>query len=158
MTDPEASALHDMAQRLSALLNRGATSPDGVPAAAVKGAAALYQRAWAAEKGSNGTADPAEAVYWYGLAAAEGDGKALTNLGTLLIRGQGTANPDPEGATVLWEAAAARGEVTAMFNLGAMYEHGVGVAADLARAKAWYGVAAARGDTGARAALKRLGG
>ncbi|MGA8400408.1 MAG: peptidoglycan-binding protein, partial [Stellaceae bacterium] len=157
MTEPEASALHDMAQRLSALLGRGATSPDGVPSAAVKGASALYQRAWVAEKGSNGTADPAEAVYWYGLAAAEGDGKALTNLGTLLIRGQGTAKPDPDGATVLWEAAAARGEVTAMFNLGAMYEHGVGVQVDLGRAKAWYGVAAARGDTGARAALKRLG-
>ena len=157
MTDPEAGALHDMAQRLSTLLNRGATSPDGVSAAAVKGASALYQRAWAAEKGSNGTADPAEAVYWYGLAAAEGDGKALTNLGTLLIRGQGTARPDPTGATVLWEAAAARGEVTAMFNLGAMYEHGVGVSPNLDKAKAWYGIAAARGDTGARAALKRLG-
>ena len=157
MTDPEAGALHDIAQRLSALLSRGATSPDGVAAAAVKGAAALYQRAWAAEKGSNGASDPAEAIYWYGLAAADGDSKALTNLGTLLIRGQGIAKPDPDGATVLWEAAAARGEVTAMFNLGAMYEHGVGVAPDPDKAKAWYQRAAARGDTGARAALKRLG-
>ncbi|HTW52376.1 MAG TPA: peptidoglycan-binding protein [Stellaceae bacterium] len=158
LTDPEASALHDMAQRLSAALNRGATSPDGVPAAAVKGAAALYQRAWAAERGSNGASDPAEAIYWYGLAAAEGDAKALTNLGTLLIRGQGIPKPDPDGAIVLWEAAAARGEVTAMFNLGAMYERGVGVAADPDKAKAWYGLASARGDTGAKAALKRLGG
>ncbi|HXC28719.1 MAG TPA: peptidoglycan-binding protein [Stellaceae bacterium] len=157
MTDPEASALHDVAQRLSALLARGQTSPDGVSVAAVKGGSALYQRAWSAERGSNGASDPAEAVYWYGLAAAEGDGKALTNLGTLLIRGQGVAKPDPDGATVLWTTAAVRGEVTAMFNLGAMYEHGVGVTADLDKAKAWYQRGAARGDTGARAALKRLG-
>ncbi|HML09917.1 MAG TPA: peptidoglycan-binding protein [Stellaceae bacterium] len=158
MTDAEASALHDVAQRLTALLNRGQTSPDGVPAAAVKGAPAFYQRAWSAEKGSNGASDPAEAIYWYGLAAAAGDGKALTNLGTLLIRGQGIAKPDADGATVLWQAAAARGEVTAMFNLGAMYEHGVGIAPDLDRAKAWYERASARGDPGAKAALKRLGG
>jgi TPR repeat protein len=45
-----------------------------------------------------------------------------------------------------------------MFNLGAMYERGVGVAADPDKAKAWYGLAAAHGDTGAKAALKRLGG
>jgi TPR repeat protein len=157
MTDNEAAALHNLAQHLSALLQRGDTSPDGVPAAAVKGAAQRYQRAWMAEKGNNGTADPAEAIYWYGLAAAEGDGKALINLGTLLIRGQGVGKPDPDGAKVLWIAAAARGEVTAMFNLGAMYEHGVGVAVDLDQAKAWYERAATRGDSGARSALKRLG-
>jgi TPR repeat protein len=57
----------------------------------------------------------------------------------------------------LWEVAAARGEVTAMFNLGAMYEHGIGVGADIDMAKAWYQRAAAKGDPGARAALKRLG-
>jgi TPR repeat protein len=44
-----------------------------------------------------------------------------------------------------------------MFNLGAMYEHGIGVSPDLAKAKAWYQLASAHGDTGARAALKRLG-
>ena len=157
MTDTEARSLHNFAQRLSALLQRGDTSPDGMSAAAVKGAAQRYQRAWAAEKGSNGAADPAEAIYWYGLAAADGDNKALINLGTLLIRGQGVARPDPDAAIVLWEAAAARGEVTAMFNLGAMYEHGVGVAVDLDKAKAWYQQAANRGDAGARTALKRLG-
>jgi TPR repeat protein len=157
MTNDDAAALHNLAQRLSALLQRADTSPDGVPAAAVKGAAQRYQRAWAAEKGSNGAADPAEAIYWYGLAAADGDGKALINLGTLLIRGQGVAKPDPDGARVLWEAAAARGEVTAMFNLGAMYEHGAGITVDLDQAKAWYERAAMRGDAGARAALKRLG-
>jgi TPR repeat protein len=157
MTDSEAAALRGMALRVSTLLARGETSPDGVSAAAVKGATQRYQRAWAAEKGSNGMADPAEAVYWYGLAAAEGYGKALINLGTLLIRGQGVAKSDPDGAMVLWEAAAARGEVTAMFNLGAMYEHGVGVPADSEKAKAWYRRAATGGDAAARDALKRLG-
>ena len=157
LTDAEASALHGMAQHLSALLMRGESSPNGVSAAAVKGAAQRYQRGWTAEKGSNGAADPTEAVYWYGLAAADGDGKALTNLGTLLVRGRGVPRPDPDAAAVLWEVAAARGETTAMFNLGAMWEHGIGVASDLDKAKAWYQRAAAKGDAGARAALKRLG-
>jgi TPR repeat protein len=157
MTDAERGTLRDTSQRLTALLARGETSPDGVSAAVVKGSAQRYQRAWAAEKGTNGAADPAEAIYWYGLAASDGDSKALTNLGTLLVRGLGVAKPDPSGAALLWWAAAARGEATAMFNLGALWEHGIGVATDLSRAKAWYQRAAAKNDQGAQAALKRLG-
>jgi peptidoglycan hydrolase-like protein with peptidoglycan-binding domain len=157
MTDAEARALHVMAQRLAALVARAEASPDGVAAASIKGSAPRYQRAWAADKGSNGKPDPGEAVYWYGLAAGEGDAKAFTNLGLLLARGQGVPDPDPDDAALLWWAAAARGEMTAMFDLGALWENGIGVAADLGKAKAWYQRAAVKGDTGAQTALKRLG-
>ncbi len=157
MTDPQRAQLHDMAQRLSQILDRPAQSPQGAAAASIKGADARYARAYNFENGKGVKADPAEAAYWYALAAADGNAKAFTNLGTLLVRGQGVANPDPDGAELCWWAAAARGEATAMFNLGALWEHGVGVSIDLAKAKAWYQRAAAKGDPGAQAALKRLG-
>ena len=98
-----------------------------------------------------------EAAYWYRLAAADGEAKALTNLGILMARGQGIASPDPEAARLLWWDAAAQGEAIAMFNLGAMYERGIGVAADADTARKWYERAAARNHPQARAALKRLG-
>jgi hypothetical protein len=157
MTDAEARSLHDMAQRIATQIARGETSPGGLAASAIQGADLRYQRAWTAEKGSTEKPDPREAVYWYGLAAADGDAKAFTNLGVLLARGQGLQKPDPEAAALLWWAAAARGERTAMFNLGALWENGIGVAADLVKAKTWYQRAAAKGDPEAQAALKRLG-
>lgn len=157
MTDAEAHTLHDMATRLAAQMVRGETSPEGVTASTIKGAALRYQHAWAAEKGGDGKPNPGEAVYWYGLAARDGDAKAFTNLGLLLARGQGVPNADLDDAALLWWAAASRGETVAMFNLGTLWENGIGVVADLAKAKAWYQRAAAKGDPEAQAALKRLG-
>jgi len=156
LSDADRRALLDMAQRLSGLLERAPTSPEGV-AAAAKGGPPRYARALDHETGKRARKDPAEAAYWYGLAAADGSTAALTNLGTLVARGYGDAKPDPAGAAVLWWAAAARGEATAMFNLGAAWEHGIGVSADLDKAQGWYERAASRNDPGARAALKRLG-
>jgi len=72
----------------------------------VKGAEQRYTRAWGLEK-----RDPAEAAYWYALAASDGEAKALTNLGIIVARGFGTTKPDPVDAMLLWHAAAARGEV-----------------------------------------------
>ena len=99
--------------------------------------------------------DPAEAAT--GTGSPPRMAKALTNLGTLLARGQGIGKPDPEAARLLWWAAATQGEAIAMFNLGAMYERGIGVAADTANARRWYERAAAHDHPQARAALKRLG-
>jgi len=149
--------LLDMAQRLTALLETPQTSPKGVAAAAIKGGPQRYARAWSFETGKGNRPDPAEAAYWYRLAAADDEAKALTNLGTLIARGQGIANPDPEAARLLWWAAAARSEAIAMFNLGAMYERGIGVTADSDAARKWYERAAAHDHPQARAALKRLG-
>jgi TPR repeat protein len=158
LSEAERRTLHEMATRLETLLQRPAASPLGVEGATVKGGAQRYARAWNFETGKGVRANPAEAVYWYGLAAADGEAKALTNLATLLVRGRAVAAADPAGAALLWQAAAARGDPTATFNLGAMWEHGIGVDADAEKAKAWYRRAAALNHPEARAALKRLGG
>jgi serine/threonine-protein kinase len=151
------TSLLGMAQRLADLLEEPPVSPRKVPASAISGGAQRYARAWSFETGKGNAPDPAEAAYWYRLAAADGETKALTNLGTLLARGQGTGKPDPEAARLLWWAAAAQGEAIAMFNLGAMYERGIGVATDAANARRWYERAAAHDHPQARTALKRLG-
>ena len=157
LSNAERTTLLDMAQRLAALLAQAAVSPEGVSAIAVKGGGQRYARAWGFDNAKGGKRDPAEAAYWYALAASDGEAKALTNLGTLVARGVGAAKPDPLGAALLWRAAAARGEAIAMFNLGVLYERGIGVPADLAKARSWYQRAAAHNHPEARAALKRLG-
>jgi len=157
LSDDERKRLIDMAQRLSLLLDQPPSSPQGVAAASIKGADARYARAYNFETGKGIKADPAEAAYWYALAAGDGNGQAFTNLGTLVARGYGTLKPDPANAAALWQAAAARGEPIAMYDLGVLYERGIGVAADLDTAKAWYQRAAALNNAEARAALKRLG-
>jgi eukaryotic-like serine/threonine-protein kinase len=155
MTGAERQKLVDLAAKLSGLLDRPARSPDGVAAAAV-GRSARYARGWDAETGTGVKADPKEAAYWYALAGADGDARALTNLGTLYIRGQASGGADPEAARALWWAAAVKGEAIAMFDLGVLAEHRGGNA-DLAEARAWYTRAAAKNHAGAQAALKRLG-
>jgi hypothetical protein len=152
LSDSQRADLLDMAQRLAKLLDQPAVSPEGVSASAIKGAEQRYARASGLEK-----LDPAEAAYWYALAASDGDAKALTNLGIIVARGVGTAKPDPLDAILLWLAAAARGEAFAMFNLGGLYERGIGVPVDLAKARSWYQRASALNYPAARAALKRLG-
>jgi eukaryotic-like serine/threonine-protein kinase len=158
LTTEQGTMLRGMARRLTASLEEPATSPKGLSATMVRGGAQRYARGWSFEKGNGNAHDAAEAVYWYRLAAADGDPRALTNLGTLMARGQGIERPDPEAARLLWWAAATHGEATAMFNLGTMFERGIGVAADPASARKWYERAASRNHPQARAALKRLGG
>jgi hypothetical protein len=157
LSGAERDRILESAHWFSALFDQRPMSPAGVVAASVQGAERRYERGWSFESGRAGRRDPVEAFYWYALAAGDGNSKALTNLGTMLIRGQGTAKTDPAGGVLLWSAAAAHGEATAMFNLGALYERGIGVAADLAKARRWYERAAAHNHPDARAALKRLG-
>jgi serine/threonine protein kinase len=151
LSDEERKQLLDMAGRLSSLVETPPTSPRGVAASSVRSGPERLNRA--ANVAAN---DRIEAAYWYRAAAADGEAKAFTNLGTLLVRGGGADKPDPADAKLLWLTAAARGEPIAMFNLGAMYERGIGVDSDPATARKWYERAAARGHTGARDALKRL--
>jgi TPR repeat protein len=151
LSDEERKQLIDMAGRLSLLVETPPTSPRGVASSSVRSGSERLNRA--ANTAAN---DRVEAAYWYRAAAADGEAKAFTNLGTLLVRGVGTDKPDPADAKLLWLTAAARGEPIAMFNLGAMYERGIGVDSDPVTARKWYERAAARGHTGARDALKRL--
>ena len=154
LSQDERYELLNMARHLLQLLQSTAASPKGVTAASLRGGQQRLVKAAALESAG----DYKEAAYWYRLAASDGEAKAFTNLGTLMVRGQGIDKADPSAAHLLWLAAAARGEPVAMFDLGTMYERGIGVAADPATAKKWYAWAGAKGHAQARDALKRLGG
>lgn len=143
-------------RRLAALVDRPDRSPAGTPAATVRGAHARYGRAWAADNPARGIRVPAEAAYWYALAARDGEARAYTQLGLLLARGQGV-EADVEAAAMAWQAAAARGEAVAAFNLGALYDRGLGVPVDAAAARLWYQIASGLGNNEAAKALRRLG-
>jgi TPR repeat protein len=153
LSEDERYKLLNMARHLLQLLQSAPASPKGVTATSLRGGPQRLLKA----AGLESAGDYGEAAYWYRLAASDGEAKAFTNLGTLMVRGQVTDKPDPAAAQLLWLAAAARGEPVAMFDLGAMYERGIGVTADLAIAKKWYALAAAKGHAQARDALKRLG-
>jgi len=157
LSEDQFKELIDMSRRLTTLLDQPPVSPQGVGAPAVKGAAARYALGWKYETADGVKPDLVEAAYWYALAAADGEPRAFTNLGTLTARGYGANKPDPKAAALLWWAAAARSEAVAMYDLGALNERGIGVTTNIGIAKAWYERAAALNDPDARAALKRLG-
>lgn len=153
----ERQVLLQEAQRLAALLDQPPASPLGLAAASIKSKDQRYARAWNFDNGRGVRADPAEAAYWYALAAADGDARAFLNLGTLVARGRAGTAADPVSAKLLWQAAAARGEAIGMYDLGILYERGIGVTADRSKARTWYQRAADRNHADARAALRRLG-
>jgi TPR repeat protein len=145
-------------RELNTALRFGGASPKGTPPDTIKGAEARFNRATAFEQGVGQTKDPAEAAFWYALAAKDGWPAAYTNLGTLYARGQGVGTASPYLARAFWKAAAALGEATAMFDLGVQAEKGLGVPVDLPQAKQWYGRGVERHNAASAAALKRLNG
>jgi TPR repeat protein len=146
--------LQEAHQEFQALTERGATSPRGVAASTVAGAAARFERGWQAQRAAS--PDLVEAAYWYGLAAREHEPRAMNQLGLLLVRGQGGLAQDGVGASLLWRLAAARGDATAAFNLGAMLEHGIGLNRHPGWARFWYEQAAQAGHPQAREAMQRV--
>src|SRR6185312_4797998 len=81
ISDEQRQRLLNKARQLAALIEVTSPSPSGVIAASSKGSAQRLARAAAAESAGKAT----EAAYWYRLAAVDGEPKALTNLGTLLV-------------------------------------------------------------------------
>jgi TPR repeat protein len=158
LTMAQRDALQAEAQAVQALLKVAPKSPRGTAATGTTGAEDRFNLAIAFENGDERPKDPAEAVYWYTLAAADGWPAAYTNLGRLLARGVAGNKPDLAAAARMWRVAAALGDGTAMFDLGVMLERGLGVPADLALAKRWYGRGAAAKNVASAAALQRLGG
>lgn len=79
-------------------------------------------------------------------AAAKGNPKAETQLGEMLLRGDGIA-PDQARGVALLEKAARAGQSAAAFRIGMLLAHGEsGVAKDPARAMAYFKAGAAGGE------------
>lgn len=78
------------------------------------------------------TPDYAEALKWYKKAAAQGNGKALDNLGTMYQYGNGVER-DVVVAENLYRKAAKKGDSSAMFSLGVILD-----SRDDAKAADWY--------------------
>jgi uncharacterized protein len=149
--------LRDLERTFSPIVARPDQSPRGTRNQTTQGATARFNRGMGFERGGPNTpVDLAEAAHWYGLAAGDGDVRAMVQLGLLLMRGQGVTR-DPLAASVLWRIAAARGDATAAFNLGAMLEQGIGVARNQGWARFWYDLAAQQGHAQAREGLQRVG-
>lgn len=81
-------------------------------------------------------------------AAAEGDPKALFEIGNRYADGRGVKADMAQAAT--WYAKAAEeGLAPAQYRIANMYEKGNGLARDLIQAKTWYQLAAEQGNAGA---------
>jgi hypothetical protein len=89
--------------------------------------------------------DDAQALKWYGLAAAGGHAEAQYNLGVMHANGWGVQmNDDP--AAGFYRLAAEQGYVPAQISLAFSYSHGAGVEKNFTEAYKWFDVAAQRGD------------
>lgn len=91
----------------------------------------------------------------YTQAAAQGFGKAYTNLGFFSLRGV-INTPNKKQAYELMLKGAQGGHARAQFNVAQMLEYGDGVEKDLLQAKQWYQEAAKQGNTNAIAKLSRI--
>src|SRR5262249_20835254 len=125
------------------------------------------------DKGQGVPQDYAMARKWFERAAEKGDSLAMRRLGDLYANGQGVAKDeakarewyklaDDQRTSGLLDVIAVGVAVTAAdyvetlgltanakYVLGLLYHHGEGVAQDLAKARKWYGQAAAEGNSNA---------
>jgi localization factor PodJL len=89
-----------------------------------------------------------EAKLWYEKAAAQGNIKAMHNLGSLMA----ALEPPDYSAAVEWFLLAARyGVKDSQYNIALLYEWGLGVQQDAVEAYFWYSAAARQGDVDALA-------
>lgn len=89
--------------------------------------------------------DLQQAVYWWRLAAKDGDPKAIYNLALMYADGTGVAKDDQQAA-YWFRKAAFYGFESAQYNFGLMYALGTGVPRDDTLAVFWYTKAAKRGN------------
>lgn len=95
-----------------------------------------------------------QAYYWIRLAARGGHAPAMTLLGTMLLRGEGTQN-DTEAGIAWLERAASQNDIAGLLTLGRIYESGKRVAKDLKQARAWYEKGVAASSSGSAYQLAR---
>jgi len=90
--------------------------------------------------------DDAQAIKWYGLAAASGHAEAQFNLGVMYANGWGVEMNDEEAARY-YRQAAEQGIPCAARSLAYVTSHGIGVEESASDALMWYIVAAELGDS-----------
>jgi len=100
--------------------------------------------------------DDAQALAFYGLAAAQGLDEAQCSLGHMYQDGDGVAEDEAE-ALRLFQLAATQGHPDALYQVADCHENGWGVAADVAEAIRWYRRAQAAGHPYAADDLESLG-
>jgi len=115
-------------------------------------AAAQRHCALAILKGSFGKSDPAAALRWLELSAAQKHGPALNNLGELYATGE-CVPVDHAKALAYFEAAWSAGEPMGLYNQGILSEYGTGRPQDTVEAIRCFRLAAQKGCA---AALCRL--
>jgi localization factor PodJL len=81
-------------------------------------------------------------------AAAQGDAKALFEIGDIYTNGNGVTS-DLATAAGWYNLSAERGFAPAQYRLGNLYEKGLGIGRDLGKAKNYYQLAAAQGNASA---------
>ena len=106
--------------------------------------------------GGRETRDAAQAVAFYGLAAAQGLDAARCELGDMHLQGNGVAQ-DHDEALRWYQLAAAQGYPPALIKVASCHKNGWGVAADVTEAIRWLKRAQAAGDLLAADELERLG-
>jgi localization factor PodJL len=93
--------------------------------------------------------DPAESRRWTVRAAANGDARAMHNLGLDYYEGFG--GPQSAAVSAGWfQRAAELGVRDSQWNLARLLEAGIGVQRDLSSAYRWYLIAGRAGDTAAQ--------
>ena len=99
--------------------------------------------------------DYADAVYWYRLAAEQGDAFSQVSLGSIYARGDGV--PQNYAEAVKWfRLAAEQGDAQAQHALGFIYFRGEGVPRNEAEAVKWFRLAAEQGNSDSQDMLGRI--
>ncbi len=117
-----------------------------LPAAEAGLARAQWRLAWFHRHGQAGfERNHVEAARWLEMAAAQGHGQSMTDLGEILLGGHAGLEADEDRAYELFSEVAQNNPRVAGFNLGRMYSRaGVGPADDDERAVYWYRLSAER--------------
>ncbi len=84
--------------------------------------------------------DYQQSVYWFQLAAWQGDNEAQLKLANLLLSGKGIPKDVEEGIKWL-QKSAAQANVSAQFQLGELYQAGILTTRDLIQSLIWYKIA-----------------
>jgi TPR repeat protein len=101
--------------------------------------------------------DDAQAIKWYGLAAAAGHAEAQYNLGVMHANGWGVPMNEVPAAE-FYRLAAEQGFAPAQAALAFSYKHGAGVERSLEKAYMWFDIAAEQGEYSAASERDDLAG